>query len=110
MNQKGQALTEGLILGSLIASALFYVIRIGLAIQQNMILNELVEMTLVNCLQDSKNCTKRLNEHLQQLQFKEIEISLDQINQKKILSVQARSSFGIHFFKESELDIDLRVN
>ena len=110
MNQKGQALTEGLILGSLIATSIFYVMRIGFSIQQNMILNELIEMTLVDCLQDSKNCTKKLEEHLRKLHFKKIQISLDQTTQKQILNVQAQSDFGIHFFKESELDIDLQVN
>lgn len=110
MNQKGQALTEGLILGSLIGLAIFYVTRTGFSIQQNIILNELIEMTLVNCLQNSQSCTKKLEEHLKRLQFKNIQIHLDQKNQKMILNVQAQSSFGILFFKESELDIDLQVN
>ncbi len=88
---------------------LICILRFGFTIQQSVLLNELVEETLICHLQNQPNCLAVLNEKLRLFHFQQIRTRLEKQGSKASLKVDAFSGFGVHFIKESELALELSI-
>jgi hypothetical protein len=107
MNNKGQAAIESLAIGILLVLMLFFVTRFGLMVQQNILVDELIEESLICLKQNKSDCAERLKNELQTLKFTQIELKIQ--NQRKIVSIKIKavSAFKRIFEKESEIELDL---
>ena len=64
MNNKGQAFIESIILLSIVTMACLFLIRLGLHLQNEILIDDLVEETLICKLQKKQNCIQQLKSQL----------------------------------------------
>lgn len=110
MNNKGQAFIESILLLGIATIACLFLIRLGLHLQNEILIDELVEETLICKLQKKQNCVNQLKNKLYSMNFKSVEVAdMSQVN-KAHIKLQAVSGLNFKSLLESELFLELQVN
>ena len=100
---------EGLILGAVLTTSLLFLIRYGLMIQQSLLIDELIEKTLLCIASDEPRCDENFRRQLTDLNFISIQVFSKKTQNLSTLKLSAQSGFGQNFEKESELELDLTI-
>ena len=109
MNNKGSVLIESLFLGILFSLSTAFLIKYILFFYQNLILDELIERTLICSFEDNLPCKYLLENKLKELKFSNFEIQIIKSNSHTKLSVHGDSQFGFRYEKESEMNLELQT-
>ncbi len=109
VNNKGQALIESLIVGLILISTLFFTIRVALIAQQNTLVDEFIEQTMICLAQQNVDCEVKLKKQLEALNFRSISIQNLSNHPKFSIVLKAVTPFSRILEKESELELDLQV-
>ncbi len=109
MNQKGQAMIEILILGFLLMVAFIALIRLGLAVQMNIVIDELIESAHLCELQQKSFCQTRLKDKLADFNLKILSSTFITSADTSFIKLHTESNLGKIFEKESELYLELSI-
>ncbi len=107
MTNRGQAMIEALILGGILTASISFLVRYALEMQQSMLVDELIEQTLLCEFEGHTDCGAKLKSFLTDLQFKQIALRITKSGSTYLLNVSGQSIFDQKFEKESELTLDL---
>ena len=109
MNQKGQAMIEASILMTLCVFPFVFLLQFGLHFISEIIVDDLLEQTLICKIQQQSNCITNLRSKLLGMNYKNIHIT--DHSQAKIarISVSWKSTNLYSGTLESELSLDLSV-
>ena len=107
MTNKGQAMIEAVIIGAVLVTALSFCLRYALSMQQNLLVDEFIEQTLLCEAESRSNCKETLRSGLLKLNFRNLTIRSENQGNKFNLFLNGRSSFDRDFEKQSELTLDL---
>ncbi|MFZ3230811.1 MAG: hypothetical protein WA160_11450 [Pseudobdellovibrio sp.] len=107
MNQKGQALIEAILIMSLVGLCSFKLIELGLNLYHDILIDELIEQTLVCQFEVQSDCKKRLSMKLASLNFKDVQISLNRIRDTASLKLSAQLGQNTIYNRESKLTLDV---
>lgn len=107
MTNKGQAMIEALVVGALLVVSLSFSLRYVLSMQNNLLVDEFIEQSLLCEAEGNHNCKETLRSLLEKLQFRNIMIRTDNQKNKFKIFIKGNSSFDQKFEKESELDLEL---
>ena len=110
MNHRGQAFIESMILLSIVTVSCLFLIRLGLHLQNEILIDELVEETLICKLQKKKNCIGQLKKNLYSLNFKSVEVTDKSQPTKSHIKLQTLSGLDFKVVLESELSLALQVD
>lgn len=109
MTNKGSVLIESLFLGILFSLSTAFLIKYILFFYQNLILDELIERTLICSFEDNLPCKYLLENKLKELKFSNFEIQIIKSNSNSKLSIYGESQFGFRYEKESEMNLELQT-
>ncbi len=109
MNQRGQALIEMLILSSITIVSVLMIVRLGFILQLNIAIDEMIESAHLCDLQNQKDCAYQLSTKMKSIGLIEKSLSLSHTTNKSMIQLQAETSLGHSFRKESELELALSV-
>ena len=110
MNQKGQAFIEATLLLALVTVSSLFLIRLGLQLQNEIVLDDLMEQTLICKLQKKMNCLPELKNKLEGIHYKAVRtVDASTLNNASLF-VKATSGLNITTTVQSELNLDLSVN
>ena len=110
MNNKGQAFIESIILLSIVTAACLFLIRLGLHLQNEILIDDLVEETLICKLQKKETCLLQLQNKLYSLNFKIVDAKFINQHNKAHLKLRTVSGLGFEAQVESELSLALQVD
>ena len=110
MNQKGQAFIEATLLLTLVTVSSLFLIRLGLQLQNQIVLDEVMEEALICKLQKKMNCLPDLKKNLEGTHFKVVQAIDESTSENSRILVQATSGLNITTTLQSELNLDLSVN
>ncbi|MBC7421388.1 MAG: hypothetical protein H7328_11725 [Bdellovibrio sp.] len=109
MNQKGQAAVELSIFGLFLMTTILFTVRIGLAIQMNIVIGELIESAHLCELQRRPSCRHKLQASLNDFNLKNVNLVFRTTNDYSYIQLYANTDLGKIFQKESELALELDV-
>ena len=102
---------ESLLVGSLIMAGLFFLLKYAFVQYQNIIIDELVEQTLICILETSnENCKMHLTQKLNSINIKNVLVQISKNKNLVHLNLKYTSTFNRKIEKESELLLDLETN
>lgn len=107
MNNKGQALIESIMIMTIISLCSFKFFELGLNLYHEILLDELVEQSLICQLQIRSDCKNILYYKLQKLNFKNTSIQLINSEDTSYLKLQTEFGSKTKISKESQLHLDL---
>lgn len=107
MTNKGQAMIEALAVGALLMVSFLLTLRYALTMQNNLLVDESIEQTLLCEAEGNSTCKDTLRAILQKLQFRNIMIHTEKHKNKFKLIFNGVSNFEHKYEKESELDLEL---
>ncbi|MBC7741967.1 MAG: hypothetical protein H7061_07210 [Bdellovibrionaceae bacterium] len=110
MNQRGQALIEMLILSSIIIVAVIWTVRLGVLLHINIAVDEMIEITHLCEIQKKSDCQSQLEKNLRQLGLTKNSLIVANSNNQSRIWLNATTSLGQQFVKESELKLGLTVS
>lgn len=99
-----------MILLSIVTVACIYLIRLGLHLQNEILIDELVEETLICKLQKKQTCIGQLKSKLYSLNFKSVEVTDMSQPTKSHIKLQTLSGLDFKAVIESELSLALQVD
>ncbi len=109
MNQKGQALTESLILLSICTLCSVKFIQLGLHFISQIVVEDLMEQALICKLQKKQNCTLIFGKKLNDLNYKSVQVIDHSYLNTARIEVTWQSDGSRQATLESELTFDLSV-
>lgn len=107
MNNRGQAMIESLLLGCVVIISLFFFLHLALRMQKNILLDELIEQTLICMAQKNPLCLESFRQQLITQKYQKISAAYNQFGNKWSLQLKAETAFNEIIEKESELEYDL---
>ncbi len=110
MNRKGQAMIESVLILSLVTGSVLFLLRYGLQLQNEILVDELLEETLVCNLQKKDFCVIHLKQKLTELNYQSVTVTDKSQAQTARLLVRLTSNQNMNTTLESELSLDLTVN
>ena len=110
MNNRGQAFIESIILLSIVTVACLFLIRLGLQLQNEILIDDLVEETLICKLQKKQTCIQQLKSTLYAMNFKSVEVTDLSQNDKAHIKLKTISHLNFTASIESELSLALQVD
>ncbi len=110
MNNKGQALIELTVICGLVIGAVLVTVRMGLASQLNLAIDEFIESAHLCELQRKPACQAQFNQKLADFNLKKISTRFELFKNTSFISVQAETELGKVFAKESELHLELEID
>ena len=110
MNQKGQAFIESLILLSVCALCSVKLIHLGLHFISQIVVEDLLEQTLICKLQKKQNCTAVFQKKLISLNYKSVQVIDRSSLTKARIEIKWQTGDSYQATLESELAFDLSVN
>lgn len=110
MNRRGQAFIEALLLLSIVSIAASLLIRIGLHLQNEILIDEVTESTLICILRKRSDCIKNMKAKFQEMNFRLIEIQDKSRPGNSRLLLHLTSRLEMSTVLESELQLDLAVD
>ncbi len=109
MNQKGQAVIESVILLTICTVVSVTFIQLGLHLFSEIVVEDLLEQTLICKLQKQSDCTAKLKKKLHDLNYTAVTVIDRSHSEKAKILVQWNSSLTYSAALESELSFDLTV-
>jgi len=106
-NSKGQAFVETLVLASLVLLLSLKLIQLGLDLRYDILFDELTEQTLLCNFQKRSDCQSKLRRNLEDLRFKNIQVSNRLDGNTANLKIIATTQLNAIFTRESSLTLDL---
>ncbi len=110
MNNKGQAFIESILLLSLVTVACLFLIRLGLHLQHEILIDDFVEGALICKLQKKVNCVNQLKDQFHGLNYKSVEVTDLSNPDEARIRLRALSELGFEVLLESELALGLQVD
>lgn len=110
MNNKGQAFIESVLLLGIVTFACITLIRLGLHLQNKVLLDDLLEESLICKLQKNENCLFLLKNKLDKLNYKFVEIN--DYSRPGLARIKLHTISGLEFSStlESELSLGLQAD
>ena len=109
MNQKGQVFIESLILLSLCTLCSVKLIQLGLHLISEIVVEDLLEQTLICKLQKQPLCIHKLRNKLIYLNFTSVQITDHSYLNTARITIQWQTNMNYRATLESELALDLSV-
>lgn len=110
MTNRGQAMIESLLLGTLIVGSFLFFLRHALRMQKNLFLDEEMEQTLICLVERKASCITEMKQRLAQQGYTSMSVIPKMTTEKINLIFKARSPFNDLVEKESELSYELNSN
>ncbi len=110
MNRKGQAFIEATLLLAIVTVSSLFLVRLGLQLQNEIVLDDLMEEALICKLQKKVACLSDFKKNLHAVNFKMVQASDESSTDLARIYVKATSGFNITTILQSELKLDLSVN
>lgn len=110
MNNKGQAFIESMLLLGVITISAIFLIRLGLHLQNEILIDELIEEALVCKLQKKDFCVSRLKKQFLEMNFYSVKITDKSHFNTAQLAVEIDSGLNIKTQLESEMSLELSID
>lgn len=110
MNQKGQAFVEATLLLILVTVSSLFLVRLGLQLQNEIVLDDLMKEALICQLQKKLACLADLKNKLQVINFKTVQAIDQSTPDHAKIYLKANSGLNITTTLHNELKLDLSVN
>jgi preprotein translocase subunit SecF len=109
VNQKGQAMIEAVIILAIALIFSIKAIQLGLNLHYEILVDDLIEQTLICHYQKKSTCISDLRHRLNELSFHDVQISDRSDSNTSRLRLQLTTGFGVVLTRESELTLDLSI-